>query len=448
MKETSAHPRAETTLRPAVGESAAWLPDAPLEPRPVSTWLLECCFDLAVRALYRVEELLPSDYALEPGMLVVSNHQSDADVPIVACALCQRRGPRFAWPLPFCAGREDMLRPGFLGRLLAHWPAPLPALLARVPLGWLMRLARVRPLLRMRELSFGEALSACAACESAPRDAASVLNERGRREVTACLGQVPQTLDRLLAHRGLAEQRRTRWGLRRLARPARAALAPRLRADIERQLEQLAALLDTKRAVYVAPEGATSESGTFGRMRAGAWRLCRLAASPPAILPVGVSYDPFDAGRRRAVVRIGRPLRRVDISDRRRFDAALRREITSLCAVTPSHLVSRFLCAGPERFATGDFAAWLRHGAAAVARSGLTLDPVLEREAIDALAEQRLAWLARRDLVRADGDRWRGCWPRETAPAWDAAAHAVRYLDNALCSLVADRPRLAAELRP
>lgn len=431
------------------GRASSWVPDAHLDPHPRLAWLLEHGFDLAVRALYRKHELVAADYALEPGTLVVSNHQRDGDVPIIATTLCRREGLRFRCPLPFCAGREDMLRPGFLRDLLAHWPTPLPSLLGRVPLGWLFRLTRVLPIRRVREFTFGEALSACAAGPQDPEPPERVLNLRGRREVSARLGSAPARIESLIADPVLADLRRANWGLRKLSRRARAAIAPGFRAAIEAQLAQFAHLLDAGRIVYLAPEGANSENGRLRRMRDGAWRICRLAVAAPAVLPVALSYDPIRAGRLRAVVRIGSPLRGLDLSDRRKFDATLRHEILKLCPVTPSHLASRFLVAGPARFTTHDLCDWLDHAARAVADAGLTLDPLLARGArLQALAAGRLAWLARKRLVRRDGPWWRNRWPQGAAPEWQTPAGVVRYLDNALGDLASEFPHLAARLRP
>ena len=95
-----------------------WLPDAELDPHPRLTWLTECCFDLSVLALYRKEEMLPEGFSLDPGTLVVSNHQRDSDVPILTTVICRREGLNIRFPLPFYATREDIFLPGFLRDLL------------------------------------------------------------------------------------------------------------------------------------------------------------------------------------------------------------------------------------------------------------------------------------------------------------------------------------------
>ena len=158
-----------------------WLPDADLDPHPRLTWLVECCFDLTVLALFRKEEIVPADFRLDPGTLVVSNHQRDADVPILTTVLCRREGFYIRRPLPFYATREDIFRPGFLADFLAHWPRPLPALLGRIPLRWLFRIVRAEPMRRVREFTLVETLAALRAGGFADAAPATVLNRRGRR---------------------------------------------------------------------------------------------------------------------------------------------------------------------------------------------------------------------------------------------------------------------------
>jgi len=442
---------AERIANPAPRDARApfaWLPDARLDPHPRRTWLVECAFDLALHALFRRVEIVPRDYALEPGTLVVSNHQRDADVPLITAALCGRQGLRLRWPLPFPASREDMFRPGFLGELLAHWPRPLPALLARVPLAWLFRVVRAQPMRRLREFSIGEALAACAAEPGAPHAPEAALNARGRREVWAALGALPGRIDALLGARELAALRRRPWGLRRLGRAARRALLPGLRADIEAQLARFAALLDAGRVVYFAAEGGISESGLLGRFREGMWRVSRLAASPPAVLPAALSFDPFGRGRTRALVHVGAPLRGLDLGDVRAFNASLRRAIVRLYAVTPSHLASRYLSVGPARFTSEALGAWMRRAAQAARDDGLSVDPLLAGGSHEALAARRLTWLARKRLVSRDGAGWVRRWPRESAPGWTTPAAMARYLDHALEALAAEAPRFAACLQP
>ncbi len=408
-----------------------WLPDAALDPHPRLTWLVECCFDWTVTALYRKEEMLPPDYRLEPGTLVVSNHARDCDIPILTTVLCRREGFHIRWPLPFYASREDVFRPHFLSSHLVTWPRPLRALLYPISLGWFFAIVRAEPMRRTREYTLAEAFADLGIDDRAAR--AARLNARGRRESPR-------------RQRNYGEDF---WGLRRLRRTTRDELAPGFRATVAAELDRFAALLDTGRVVYFAPEGSISPDGRFGRVRAGPWRVVRITATPPPILPTALSYDALGPGRLRAILRIGRPLRGYNAIDRRRFDASLKEEILKLYPVNASHLASRYLAAGPDSFTMATFARWFGQARAALAGAGLTLDPLLGRLAPEALAGERLAWLARQGLLARDGETWHNRWPNDAKPGWRKPANIVRYLDNALDDLLRTlAPELARELAP
>jgi hypothetical protein len=249
-----------------------WLSDAELDPHPPFTWLTACCFDLAVRAVVRNAEIIPPDFRLVPGTLVVSNHLRDCDVPVLTAALCRRRGLRMLNPLPFCAAREDLFRRGFVGDLLSTWPRPLTWLLGRVPLEGLFRILRVQPIRRIREFTLVETLSAVRAAGFANADPRDIFCVRGQREIIGQLGSLPARVDAIDAER-LGSLRLAHWGLRRLRPSVLRALGPGFRATISGQIGRLVELISTGRVVYLAPEGVTSRNGHFGCLRAGAWEV-------------------------------------------------------------------------------------------------------------------------------------------------------------------------------
>ena len=424
-----------------------WLSDAELDPHPPFTWLTACCFDLAVHALVRNAEIIPPDFRLEPGTLVVSNHLRECDVPVLTAALCRRRGLRILNPLPFCAAREDLFRRGFVSDLLASWPRPLAWLLGRVPLEGLFRILRVLPIRRIREFKLGETVAALNAAGFGEADPRQLLCPRGQREIADALGSLPARLD-MIAPARLGALRLRPWGLRRLRSGVLRALVPGFRATISGQIERLVELISTGRVVYLAPEGGTSRSGRFGCVRAGAWEIYRRCATPPPVQPVALSYDPLCSGRVRAVVGIGTALSPIDVSCRSDFDSRLRLEILRLSAVTCSHLVSRFIAVGPRQFTTMTLARWLQHAGHAAREAGLTLDPLLKNAAPAHLAHERLAWLARRSLVAPSGAGWRNRWPADAKPAWGTPAAVVPYLHNALDDLATLDSGLAGKLAP
>src|SRR5579862_28248 len=426
-----------------------WLSDAELDPHPPFTWLAACCFDLAVRAVVRTAELIPPDFRLEPGTLVVSNHLRDSDVPVLGAALCRRKGVRMLNPIPFCAAREDLFRRGFVGDLLSrsNWPRPVTWVLGRVPLEGLFRILRVQPLRRIREFTFGETVQALCAVGYGASDPRDVFCARGQRELALELGFMPVRVDEIDPAR-LGRRRLAHWGLRRLRVSVLRALAPGFRATISGQIGRLVELLSTGRVVYLAPEGVTSRSGRFGCVRAGAWEIYRRCANPPPVLPVALSYDPLCSGRVRAVVGVGQALPTIEAASRREFDVRLRVEILRLSAVTCSHLASRFIAVGPREFTTRTFARWLTHAGGVARQGGLTLDPLLAHASPVKLAQQRLGWLARRSLIARAGSGWRNRWPRDAQPAWKTPAAMVPYLHNALDDLATLESGLAGKLAP
>ena len=423
-----------------------WLSDAELDPHPPFTWLTAFCFDLAVRAVVRNAEIIPADFRLEPGTLVVSNHLRDCDVPVLTAALCRRKGLRILNPLPFCAAREDLFRRGFIRDLLQTWPRPVTWVLGRVPLGGLFRILRVQPIRRIREFTFGETIGALCAAGFGGARPDEVLSARGLRELAAAAEALPSRID-AIDETHLGTLRLAHWGLRRLRVDVLRALAPAFRATISGQIGRLVELLSTGRVVYLAPEGVTSRSGRFGGVRAGAWQVYRRCTKPPPVLPVALSYDPLCRGRTRAIVAIGKTIP-IDADCRRDFDARLRVEILRLSAVTCSHLASRFIAAGPRQFTTQRFVHWLRHAARAAQQAGLTVDPLLHHAAADDLADERLAWLARRELIAPAGAGWRNRWPAGVEPAWATPAGVVSYLHNALDDLATLDSGLAGKRAP
>lgn len=424
-----------------------WLPDAALDPHPRLTWLAECCFDLAVLALFHKEEIYPADYRLEAGMLIVSNHQRDADVPILTTTLCRREGLHIRWPLPFYATREDLFRRGILADLLAEWPAPVPQILRCIALPWLLGIVRAEPMRRVREFTLGETLGAVTRNGMAQRHPGEVFNARGDRELAAGLGDLPDRVAAVKPHR-LGRLRRTFWGLRRLRREALGALEPEFKATIAQQLSRFASHLDAGRIVYFAPEGTISASGRFGRIRSGAWRLYHLAERAPPVLPCTLSYDPLASGKLRVVVHVGTTLREMPTHNKRSFDARLRREILGGYAVTASHLSARFLAAGPKAFSSRDFAEWLARGGAEIRRAGLVLGPLIDRAPAEALADERLEWLARKRLVERTRYGWRRLWSPGATPGWSEPARIVPYLDTAFGEVCELAPGLGRRLQP
>ncbi|HEX5962030.1 MAG TPA: hypothetical protein VFY97_12415 [Rhodanobacteraceae bacterium] len=394
-------------------------------------------FDLWIRSLYDRVILRPDGFRIAPGTMLASNHQRDVDGPMLGTVLVQRHGLHFRWPLPFYATREDLFRPGILSRLTVQWPQPLSALLGHVSLAWFFPLGRAEPMRRVREYTLGEALRALAAAGFADADAASMLNARGRRETGLAAGAASV---RMAGQRD-DPRMESWWGLRRLAPAASHALAPGFRATVDAQLAHFAMRLDRRRCVYFSPEGTISMDGHFGRIRAGFFRLARMARAPPWIQPMAIGYDTLAPGRSRVVVRIGERRRAVTSLERRAFDATLRRMILELAPITPSHLLARFLLHGPVACTEADLAGWLARCLPALRNAHPSLDPLLQNADVRVLASQRLRWLEHKGVVVRQGDVFRNLCDRGAEPGWRAPANIARYLDNNLADLVPDADR-------
>lgn len=421
-----------------IPRSHAWLPDAGLDPHPVGTWALQLGFDLWLRLFYNRVVLLPEDFRVAPGSIIASNHQRDADGPMLGTILVRRRGLRFTWPLPFFATREDLFRPGILARLTVHWPRPVSAVLGRIPLAWFFPLGRAEPMRRVREYTLGEALRALADAGLGDADVASVLNARGRRETG--LGPGTCSVRAAIAHH--APPLEAWWGLRRLAPAARTRIAPGFRATIAAQLAHFATRLDHGRCVYFAPEGTLSATGRFGRARAGCYRLAHLTRKRPFIQPMALAYDALAPGRARVLLRVGEHFRIDPALDRRGFDALLRQRVLDLVTITPSHLLARYLAHGPAMFTREELEHWMDRGVAALRAAHPALDPRFEARGIRPIVHRRLRWLERQGVLARAGSAIRNVCPHDAAPGWRAVPNIVRYLDNNLADLVPDVERI------
>jgi 1-acyl-sn-glycerol-3-phosphate acyltransferase len=416
--------------------SSSLLPEAEYYPHPKLSWLIELGFDFTVGALYRVERVLQP--GCRPGTLVVSNHQRESDVPIVCAALVRRNGLRIMDPLPFFAMREDLLHRDALFNLLAKWPRPVAKTLGRIPLRWLFQGVRTMPMRRLREFTLGDTVEALIADGLGDEAPETVFNARGQRDIAKGMQMLPECV-RDITRDAMGKAWRTYWGLRRLRLNVLERIAPEFRTTINTQLDSFAALLDGGHSLYMAPEGTISLSGHFGRVRAGPWRVSRRRASPPLIMPVGLSYDALGPGRLRVVAHGGAPLRNPDLSDQCRFGADLREMLLALCMLTPSHLLAWYLHHGPQRFTTAQLASWLERARDSAHATGVGLDPIWKRNSGQMIAEERVRWMRRKRLLEHQGgETWRNTWPRGSEPGWGAPAAVVAYLHNSLTDFAPD----------
>lgn len=426
----------------------SWLPDAETDPHPRLTWLAECAFDLGVSLFYLKEEIRPSGYRLEPGTLLLSNHQRDCDIPILTTAICERQGLQIRWPLPFYATREDIFSKHFLGNLLvsAGWPKLLAQAIGQIQLGWLFKTVRAKPMRRIREFTFNEALRlATAECRSVHPN--NILNARGLRLVEGQLGVLPNTLEpiqeRTLGAAGLAF-----WGLRHLRLTTIKSIEKTFKAEINRQLDEFARLLDQGHVVYIAPEGTISGDGYLRRFRAGPWRVLQRCERPPRLQPLALGYDALKPGRLRVVIHIGDPLIQPLPGTRADFNALLRSTFLKLHALTPSHLIARYLSCGPRCFTERELISWIEQAVAAAKKSPIAVDPLFSRREFHQVLQHRIRWLHQRQLLEHRGWYWSRVGEFTRSPGWHCPEAIASYLNNSLSEIVASEPTLKEVFQP
>ncbi|HEX7341754.1 MAG TPA: hypothetical protein VF269_05720 [Rhodanobacteraceae bacterium] len=419
-----------------------WLPDPERYTHPHLSWLLQYAFDVVLGRMFRVDHDLPSGFRLPPGTLIVSNHLRDSDAPILGTLLYCREGVHMRGVLPFFAMREDLFQREAMANLLYACPWPLIHLLRLVPLRWLFGNVRTLPMRRVREFTWHDALREIVHIGLGACDPAEVFNARGVRELRSTLGTLPNRVDHINPWR-MGALRVEVWGLRRLSLATLRKIAPDFRAAVDAQLKEMVCRLDAGHSLYFAPEGHISMDGSFGRIRAGTWRLGRATGEPLTMLPMTISYDPLGPGKTRSIVRMGQPLRDLDVHDTRKLARNVRQALIAGRVVTPSHLLAQFLSTHAAPFSARELADWLEQAKLAVQSAQLVLDPVFGHGSTQVLVAQRLDWLRRRRLVTCKLGAWQRRWDPSSPPGWLHASGMVRYLANAFADLA---PGLARTL--
>lgn len=368
-----------------------------------------------------------------PSTLVIANHGHDLDGMVIPATL-YLRGP---WDRPvYSVGSERLFEPGFLGERLGRG---VGALLAPLSLARLLRLLGVVPLEntpRTRPLG-------SLAYEILRRHGPVRVAEAFEAGMLEALGLPPAAADRpltwLFSPRAFAAARRP-CPLRAVREPYRSEIRAATRERVDRELAEVARLLDEGQTVYLTPEGAMTRDGRLGRIRYAIERTWPLAR---ARYLVGVAYDPFLPGRLKLVARLVTPTHPA-------FREATPPEelATWMAAVRPitfSQLLAAVLVQNPLGL-TADAAARAMANLLASLPSLAFVDPDLPR--LEARTVRRaLRFMERRGFVVRLGPRWRAA-PGAPDPRFADVRDMVRYqanwLEETLRALRASR-RTAAE---
>jgi 1-acyl-sn-glycerol-3-phosphate acyltransferase len=353
---------------------------------------------LYIRASFRVALLGRENFRMGPGMLVVSSHRSDADVPLLASCHVFTHGTLFRHRLRLhYAARDDIWEPGILAGMVPAWtPRAVRRVLFRLDLGPYVDLVRAHPLRIAAEVQAVQALRRADPWapidDVLPAPLAARFRERGAAVVHEALrAELADLLWRDVDRHEFAEARDL-WRWRAYGAAA--------------DLRGLARVLRAGEPLLIYPEGEPSQDGTIGPLLGGLDVLVR-RGNVRALLPIGIAYDVFTLGKPRVCVDVGPPLD----PPARDVDAALLLELRRRTPLTCGQLVAHHLLALADEGLSSLTPAELEQalaGAVDDARaSGRRIDPPLEREATRRrrLTDCILALVRRGALSAPDGRR-------------------------------------------
>jgi len=261
------------------------------------------------RSAFRVVELRAERYRPQSGLMLVSTHRAELDVPLICPSLYRlgrylqdRRAPRIHF-----AARDDMFDRGFFAGFPAGLPVRARRLLYPLCAGPFLPCVRVYPVPypSAAVLRLGRALSELPPGTPLepllPLTLAAGFRARAREVGLPEPGTVAEAL------RG--EYADLLWRFCTGEELSDAAFAAVARRRAEEGATALRYLVQTVRAgkiLLLFPEGRPSPDGEIGPLRKGLGTLVRLGR-PALLQPLAVAYDPLTRGRTRAYVAFGEP---------------------------------------------------------------------------------------------------------------------------------------------
>ncbi len=280
---------------------------------PTQAWeLLYDCVALSmwtyIRTAFRFRYLGPR-FPLEPGLVLVSTHRAETDVPLICGGLYfptgsyDRRRPRLHF-----TPRDDMYERGFF----AGFPPDLPIRARR--LLWPLAIGPFLPRVRCYPIPFpgAKVMRLARALESIPPDSdldavlpPTIVAELRERSVEAGLDR-PQTSSQVL--RGeYADLLWKHYTPEDLAAPEFAEGWQRRIEGARRDIERITGLLRDGRPFLFFPEGRPTPDGSIGPLRPGLRILVRFGRVQ-RLRMISLAYDPLTRGRPFAYLSIGKQL--------------------------------------------------------------------------------------------------------------------------------------------
>jgi 1-acyl-sn-glycerol-3-phosphate acyltransferase len=258
------------------------------------------------RAAFRVETL--GELRPEPGLLLVSTHRAESDVPVICpsvYARCRFLLDRRAARLSFAA-RDDMFDRGFF----AGFPDGLPLRARRLlyPLRAGPYLPRVRvhpiPYPGVAWMRVGWALERLPAAMRLDEAVPQPIAERFRVRAAEAGREEPRSAADAL-HGVYADLLWTYCSRDELTSPEYEELWRARASDGAAALRRLIEYARTSgEMLLLFPEGKPSEDGSIGPLQPGLDLFVR-RARPAALKALSITYDPLVPGRPRAVVAFG-----------------------------------------------------------------------------------------------------------------------------------------------
>jgi 1-acyl-sn-glycerol-3-phosphate acyltransferase len=347
-------------------------------PAPLLYELVGVGMTAYARLVHRTIVLGIERLRLEPGVVLVSTHLSDADVPVLGGALY---GGARMWGDPtlarpsFAVG-NDLLLPGYLAGYPRGMPLPLRRALWPLGIGPVMRrwvrCLPVRDADRLRLVEALRSLPDLDLAEALPPARLEALRRRAAQFGEPTPRVARDVLDGRYAD--LLWQDMTRAELNG---PALAGLwEERLRASAI-DLRQLIRHVRGGGALILFPHGRLSPDGAIGALDPRPARLLHVAR-PTAVQPVAIAHDPFGRRRPRSFVGIGEargaPSRK---GGARELLTALRQTMPLACGLAVAHA----LAAEEIPASTAAVTEAVERATERARRDGRPIEPALEGDA-------------------------------------------------------------------
>lgn len=340
-------------------------------------------FYLVSRMGAKVEVEINKDFSFSPPVLVIANHQSDLDVPLVASLFFFHPSLKAQRDKICFVAEEDLFLPGYFPQ---HFSLPpfLARLLFNFSMGKILRSVGAFPVFKMTDLSLGRILRILKEKEGLDLKLGEVLSEEGANLLSRLFHRETKeifslTLKEALNWKHYRQLKRSSGSEILNEKYARFLREERVHAAYK-QMEFFSSLLKD-RVLLLFPEGEITQTGKLGKIRGGTYRILEKAEWKPAVLPITLNYDFL--GRRRALVVFGKAQEAHCLkAERGEFTLTIENLLKEGMRVMFSHVGSAALYLLKKRktafFNKRDFEKVLRQVLAIFKRFGAKIDPALD----------------------------------------------------------------------